>query len=170
MDAEDRETLQRRLFEAEGDDEVLDAFLDLLPSADEDYQMGMQERPHKFVQKLYDIRSSAHVVVNAVSEYAAAKLMRMRWESRRLPKARLGYFDQQLLSIYDSANDALEQRKLKPEEEADRGRRLLNECQKRAEVVSLAKFTICPSVAKGELQCLANGEGFQQREISWKRQ
>ena len=82
---------------------------------------------------------------------------------------RLVQMDKNLLSTYDSVNDTLEERELTPEQEALRGRKLLDQCRQRADNERLNGFTIDSSVARGELQCIANDEGFEKRSISWNR-
>lgn len=153
---------------AEGD-AVLDAFLALLPTEDENYKMANSPTPAKFIAKLHDIDSSSRTILNAASDYAGAKLMRMRCEKRRIPRKRIQRVDQNLLSIYDLEDNALEVQPLKPEKEKERGRKLLNACSKRAEAIVVPEVTFDSSIAKGELHCLANGEGYEKREISWKR-
>lgn len=169
MPTKSRKALEEEFIAAEGSEAVLDAFLALLPSEDQCFEEASSNHPKKFVAKLKDIGSSARVISDAVSEYAGAKLMRMRCEKRRFPKARFERMDKNLLGIYDSVNDTLETRELTAEEEAKRGRLLLDSCRARAENVRLEGFTIDEAIAKGELQCIANGEGFVEREISWKR-
>lgn len=155
---------------AEADEDVvIDKFLDLLPTKAASFVAANARHPQKFVKKLRDIHSSQYVVNGAVSDYAGAMLMRMRWEYRRLERKRIKRLDQNLLSIYDSINDTLPIRKLSPKEEEARGRVLLDCCKARAEAMNVPGFTIDPSVAKGELQCIANGEGYEKREITWKR-
>ena len=153
---------------AEGD-AVLDAFLALLPTEEENYNVANSSTPAKFISKLHDIESSARVVLCAASDYAGAKLMRMRCEKRRIPRKRIQRVDQNLLAIYDLENDALGDRPLKPDKEKARGRELLNACSRRAETIAVPEVTFDSSIAKGELHCLANGEGYERREISWKR-
>lgn len=153
---------------AEGD-AVLDAFLALLPTEDENFQVASSPNPAKFISKLRDIESSARVILSAASDYAGAKLMRMRCEKRRIPRKRIQRVDQNLLEMYDLENDALEARPLKPDKEKARGRELFNACSKRAETIVVPEVTFDSSIAKGELHCLANGEGYERREISWKR-
>ncbi|MBQ3808863.1 MAG: hypothetical protein II840_13015 [Kiritimatiellae bacterium] len=153
---------------AEGD-AVLDAFLALLPTEDENYKVANSQNPAKFIAKLHDIDSSARTILNAASDYAGAKLVRMRCEKRRIPRKRIQRVDQNLLEIYDLENDALDEQPLKPEKEKERGRKLLNACSKRAETIVVPEVTFDSSIAKGELHCLANGEGYERREISWKR-
>ena len=151
------------------EDVVIDKFLDLWPTKAASFVAANARHPQKFVKKLRDIHSSQYVVNGAVSDYAGAMLMRMRWEYRRLDRKRITRLDQNLLSIYDSINDALPIAKLSPKDEEARGRDLLDRCKTRAEGMKVPGFTIDPSVAKGELQCIANGEGYEKREITWKR-
>ncbi len=153
---------------AEGD-AVLDAFLALLPTEDENFKVANSPNPAKFISKLRDIESSARVILGAASDYAGAKLMRMRCEKRRIPRKRIQRVDQNLLEIYDLENDALGAHPMKPDKEKERGRELLNACSKRAETIIVPEVTFDSSIAKGELHCLANGEGYEKREISWKR-
>ena len=164
-----RDKLEKTFLEADDQDEVMDAFLALLPSDDECYETAISDEPPKFVKKLKDIDASSEVISNAVREYASAKLMRMRCEKRRFPRMRLVQMDKNLLSTYDSVNDTLEERELTPEQEALRGRKLLDQCRQRADNERLNGFTIDSSVARGELQCIANDEGFEKRSISWNR-
>ena len=155
---------------AEADEDVvIDKFLDLLPTKAESFAAANAKQPQKFVKKLRDIHSSQYVVNGAVSDYAGAMLMRMRWEHRRLERKRIKRLDQNLLSEYDSINDTLPIEKLSPKDEEARGRELLDRCKARAAGMNVPGFTIDPSVAKGELQCIANGEGYEKREITWKR-
>ena len=68
---------------AEGDD-VLDAFLALLPTEDENYSVANSSNPAEFISKLYDIESSARVILSAASDYADAKLKQYDFEPGRL--------------------------------------------------------------------------------------
>ena len=77
---------------AEGD-AVLDAFLALLPTEEENYNVANSPTPAKFISKLHDIESSARVILSAASDYAGAKLMRMRCEKRRIPRKRIQRVD-----------------------------------------------------------------------------
>lgn len=160
---------EKTFLEAEDEDAVLNAFFDLVPSKTEKFEAANAKQPQRFVKKLRDIKSSQRVVTEAVAEYAGAKLMRMRWECRRLERKKITRLDHNLLSIYDSVNDALPIKALSAEEEEARGRDLLDRCKERAERMNVPGFTIDPSVAKGELQCIANDEGYEKREITWKR-
>ena len=67
--------IEKTFLESEDQDEVMDAFLALLPSDDECYETAISDTPPKFVKKLKDIDASSEVVSNAVREYASAKLM-----------------------------------------------------------------------------------------------
>lgn len=170
MSEGDKDKLKKQFIESGDEDSVLDAFLNLLPSDDECYKRANADEPPKFVKKLRDIRSSERVIMGAVADYAGAKLMRMRCEKRRFPRMRLVQLDKNLLGAYDSINDTLETGRLEEEKEAARGRKLLDGCVARAENIKVKDLTIDATVAKGELHCIANGEGYEDREISWKRE
>ncbi len=151
------------------DTALLEAFMRLLPSEDDVFRFASEERPAKFVRKLHDIGSSSRTIVSAVTDYAGAKLMRMRYKQRRLSPNRIKLVDHNLLSIFDCENDALDDSQFPPGKEKERGRQLYNLCEARAEQLQMQGFILDPSVAKGELHCLANGEGYEHREISWKQ-
>lgn len=169
MEKGEREEMERAFVESDDEGSVLDAFLALLPTEEESFAAASSSAPQKFVRKLQDINSSGRVISEAVTDYAGAKLMRMRCEKRRFPRGRIIQMDKNLLGIYDSINDKLSHGEMTPEEEAQRGRQLLDECKARADAIQLKGFTIDSTVARGELQCIANGEGYEKREISWKR-
>lgn len=165
-----RKDIEQAFLASNDSETVYDAFLALLPTEDQCFETVNSKKPMKFVSKLKDIGSSSRVITEAVSEYAGAKLMRMRCEKRRFPRDRLVRMDHNLISIYDSVNDSLTTKDLKPEDEQQRGRELLDKCKERSANVKLPGFTIDVGIAKGELQCIANGEGYEKRDITWKRQ
>jgi len=155
------------------DDEVFDLFLDLLPSGDQCEEIAAtSEKRRPFLKKLDDIHAGARVKRDCVKNYIGAKLMHLRSEHQRISKKRLEAVDVQLCQMFDSANDALPDPTNMPKPKAEeRGRRLLNDCNTRAEAVKMRGFTLQDdtTIAKGELQCLANKEGFIKRELTWKQ-
>lgn len=161
---------KKPFLESEGD-EVFDLFLDLLPSGDQCEEIvatGAEDR--LFLRKLNDIHAGARVKRDSVKNYIGAKLMHLRSEHQRIPKRRLESVDDQLCQMFDNANDALpDPTKMSKVKAEERGRRLLNDCNARAEAVKVSGFTLQDdtTIAKGELQCLANKEGFIKRELTW---
>lgn len=170
MAHDDADAAREEFLRADNSDRLIDAFLKLIP--DEATAVGevcsVGQRP-KFMRKLDDIRAAAAVKLDAALEYSGAKIMRDRWDFRNLPRDRIARLDDNLVSIFNSENDALEERRMDEAGEARRGRELLNRCKARSETLQLVDFTIDPAVAKGELHCLANGEGYVPKEITWKR-
>ena len=161
---------EKELVEATSEHDVLRAFLKLLPNPDENFRSATSDKPLLFIQKLMDVGIGIRARSAAAGYYAAAQVMRMKWEKCRLEKEFIVRMDEHLTSIYDEENDFLPEDIGNIELEKARGTKLYHECLKRAENVHLDGFTIDHAVSKGELHCIANDEGFNGRKITWLRQ
>ena len=159
--------------EEQNQDAVFDLFLDLVPSNDQCQRIVAKSGTSRlFLTKLADIHAGAPVKRDCVRNYIGAKLMHLRSEHQRVSKKRLENVDEQLCQMFDSENDALpDPEGLSKKRSEERGRTLLDRCNKRAEAMKVSGFTLQDdtTIAKGELQCLANREGFIKREITWKQ-
>lgn len=160
----------KALIAAEDQRAVERAFLELMPTDDDDFATATADKPMKFIKKLDDIDSKERVKINAAHQYAAATIMSIRCERRRkIPPRFLQEIDQELLTIFDESDDALPTATGSLKEAQSRGRTLYNDCMKRAESLPIDEFNIRSVVAKGEFHRLANGQGFKKREITWLR-
>lgn len=161
-----------QFLESKDHDEVFDLFLELVPSNDQCLVIASNDVERPFLKKLQEIHAGSRVKRDCVRNYIGAKLMHLRSEHQRVSKKRLEDVDNQLCQMFDSVNDALPDPEGMTKAKAEaRGRQLLDACNERAESMKMSGFTLQndTTIAKGELQCLANCEGFIRRELRWKQ-
>lgn len=170
MTKKEREKKIKKLVDADDPVSVERAFLELMPTRDEDFQTAHAKEPMKFIAKLTDIGCKDYVKTHAARQYAAATIMSIRCERRRkISPLLLQEVDRELAAIYDEEDNALPRHCPTKEAAEDRGRNLYNGCMKRAESLPKDDFIIRSEVAKGEFHRLANGEGREKRDITWLR-